>query len=369
MTPTLSSAESKVALRDLEATSYGEFSERIYDQSYLAGALTHGQMELTFACPLKCEFCYCTCYTSQEHTRRELKTPEVIRILDEAAAAGCLWMTFSGGDPMLRPDFREIYDHAQLLGMIVTVFCSGQLLTPNWIEHFRTHPPFKIELPLYASDATTHERVSGTPRSFNHTLSNIRAALAAGIPLRIKSKITTLNTVGIEALRALIEDDLGLPFRPSYDLYPRLNSDPAPLALRLQPRELSNHQERYGREICDSNAQAASEATEGPNLSLFRCAAGVNTFYVNPYGSLVFCTFVRGAAYDLRSGTLQQGVAWLRAQLLNQTRTPESKCGSCKISSSCANCPGSAVLETGDMHQSTEYHCEVNHTVRGVERT
>ena len=120
---------------------YQDFALRVYDKGFETETLTMGQIELTFDCPLKCVFCYCTPYMKPEFTRRELSTERWLGVLDEAAEAGCLWMTFSGGDPFMRRDFREIYDHARALGMIVTIYCSGLILTDEWVAHLRELPP------------------------------------------------------------------------------------------------------------------------------------------------------------------------------------------------------------------------------------
>ena len=51
-----------------------------------------------------------------------------MRLLREAADAGCLMMLLTGGEPLLRPDFLDIYTAAKRLGMIVTVFTNASLV-------------------------------------------------------------------------------------------------------------------------------------------------------------------------------------------------------------------------------------------------
>lgn len=345
--------------------AYADFSSRVYEKTYANQVPSHGHFELTFRCPLKCVFCYCSCYTDPASVRRELGTEEVKRILDEAAAGGCLWMTFSGGDPFVRPDFREIYDHARSLGMIISIFCSGLVLTEDWLQHLQVARPLKIELPIYGVTKETYEAVAGKQHTFERAIANIKRMVEAGLPVKLKSKLTTLNVSEAEDLERFVEGDLGLSFHPNYYLYPRLNRDPEPVNYRLSSAQIRAFEAQYGADNCESGSSEQSADEENP--SLFRCAAGINSFYINPYGELNFCTYVRQSSWDLRRGTIREGVAHLRRELLTLTHAENSACRSCAIQSTCQNCPGHAALETGALAGKSDYLCDLNHELRGKE--
>jgi len=40
------------------------------------------------------------------------------------AESGCLWLLITGGEPLHRADFMEIYLHAKKRGLIVTLFTN-----------------------------------------------------------------------------------------------------------------------------------------------------------------------------------------------------------------------------------------------------
>ncbi|MBI3557819.1 MAG: radical SAM protein, partial [Deltaproteobacteria bacterium] len=339
---------------------YGDFSARLYGKAYNGRIPAVGHFELTFKCPLECMFCYCTVYTSPEHTRREVTTEQAVRILDQAADAGCLWMTFSGGDPFIRPDFMQIYNHAIARGLICTIFCSGLLATDEWIRHLQKNPPLKIELPLYGITKATYEATSGKKNTFERAVANIRKMIAAGLPIRIKSKIIDLNAHEVPALKHFVETELGVDFNPSWDLYPRLDGSKDHLAHRLNPLEVRKLEAlNDGPMGCESST--ANLVSDELNPKVFRCASGVNSFYVNPYGELNFCTFVRQASYDLKTGNIAHGVAQLYDHLLSMTYDDGTSCKSCAIQGSCGNCPGHAVLETGSLTGKSQYLCDENH--------
>lgn len=344
---------------------YADFSAGLYDKTFASGVPSHGHFELTFRCALKCGFCYCSCYTSDEHVRRELGTQEVLRILDEAADGGCLWITFSGGDPFLRRDFREIYDHAIGRGLIVSIFCSGLVLTDDWLRHLAEVTPLKIELPLYGVTPEVYDAVSGRPGSFQIALKNIFRMIEANLPVKLKTKITRRNVGQVLEIERFLRDQLGLEFHPNYYLYPRLDGTRDHLEDRLTPGQVRELEKLISFEACESGSEAQASGMENPKL--FRCAAGVNSFYVNPYGELNFCTYVREGSFDLRAGSLRAGMRKLRRELLELEYPAGAACRSCAIQSTCQNCPGHAVLETGKLDGRSDYLCEVNHALNGKE--
>ena len=123
-----------------------------------------GTLELTHRCNNRCRHCFNNLRSDDAPALgRELSTREVARILDEAAALGCVWVLLTGGEILLRPDFTDIYDHARGLGLLVTLFTNGTLVTPELADHLDRHRPFSVEVTLYGATRETYERVTGDP--------------------------------------------------------------------------------------------------------------------------------------------------------------------------------------------------------------
>ena len=113
--------------------------------------LTHLDVELTERCNNNCIHCYINRSADDVNAKeKELNTEEIKRILREAAALGCLSVRFSGGEPLLREDFCELYVFARKLGLKVILFTNATLITPHIAELFNKIPPLKrIEVSLY----------------------------------------------------------------------------------------------------------------------------------------------------------------------------------------------------------------------------
>ena len=141
-----------------------------------------GTLDLTRRCNLRCVHCY---LGPQEGVRaagdREMSTAQVLAILDQVVDAGCLHLLITGGDPLLRRDFPEIYRHARLSGLDVTVFTNGTPVTDRIIELFRELPPRVVEVTLYGATAGTYERITGVPGSFERCLAGVRRLHDGGV--------------------------------------------------------------------------------------------------------------------------------------------------------------------------------------------
>ena len=74
-------------------------------------------IELTERCNNNCIHCYINLPADSDAKNKELSTEEVKNILEEAAALGYLSVRLTGGEPLLREDFEEIYLFARKLGL------------------------------------------------------------------------------------------------------------------------------------------------------------------------------------------------------------------------------------------------------------
>ena len=168
--------------------------------------------------------------------RGELSTAEWRRILDEVTRAGCLYFLITGGEPLLRPDFREIYRHAKENGLLVTLFTNATLVDEAMADFFAEFPPRSIEISLYGAGPAVHDAITGSPGSFQKRLEGIQRLLSRRLPVWLKSMLMSLNRDEIPELRELAAG-LGVRFRIDALLFPRFDRDPGPLGLRVSPEE------------------------------------------------------------------------------------------------------------------------------------
>ncbi|HUU50699.1 MAG TPA: radical SAM protein, partial [Nitrospinota bacterium] len=222
----------------IPSISYAQFSERLHKQVVAKRIPILGSFELTFRCNLRCAHCYCNLpLNSRDAISKELKTGEIFNIFDQIAEAGCLWLLLTGGEPLLRKDFLEIYTYAKKKGFLISLFTNGTLITPKIADYLAESPPSEVEITLYGVTKETHEKVTGIPGSFKRCQKGIELLLARKIPLRLKTMAMTLNRNELSNIKEYAEG-LGVKFRFDPELNPRLDHSKTPCNFRLSPEEV-----------------------------------------------------------------------------------------------------------------------------------
>lgn len=120
-----------------------------------------GQFELTACCNLDCKMCYVHNADSNALRARELSAETWIRIFDEAYDMGLMFATLTGGECLLRKDFKDLYLHLWKKGVNITIFTNGTLIDDSYVDFFKEFPPKKIRISLYGSSEVAYQNVTG----------------------------------------------------------------------------------------------------------------------------------------------------------------------------------------------------------------
>jgi len=320
-----------------------------------------GTLELTYRCNLDCVQCYCNLPAGDAKAlSMEMSHDEVCDVIDQAAEEGCLWLLLTGGEPLLRSDFLEVYAHAKEKGILVMLFTNGTLLTDHVVDYLAEWPPRKVEITLHGVTRETFERVTRVRGSYDKCMRGIELLLDRAIPLNLKTTVTTLNKHELWATKEYV-GSLGVDYRFDGLLIPRLDGSKQPYSVRLTPAELVGldlQDQGRGRElerVCEQFWGVPSSD------SLYVCGAGERSFHIDPYGHFAPCMTNRAHTYDLKQGSFK--VAWW--DFVTAMRSLQAgqavKCRTCPAISLCGQCPAWSYLEHQDFETPVEYLCEVAH--------
>ncbi|MFH0798810.1 MAG: radical SAM protein [Pseudomonadota bacterium] len=339
---------------------YKTFSRRAHHENSSRRCPSVCQYELTFGCDYHCNYCFADCHNNAASTAKELCTEGVKAVLKEMGRAGVLWVCFTGGDPLTRGDFREIYSFAKRRGFIITIFTNGYRMDEEMAGFLKKNPPFAIEITLNAVTGALYERISQKRGSFEKAMRGIELAAGAGLPLKLKTQVTKDNLAEIEGIRSFAKK-AGVPHGFSTRLFCRLNGDAHPCGLRISPAEILSLRGKAEKRPCPEDGR------RNHSESLFRCqggkGGGVN---VDPYGKAFFCHLIREPSFRLLETGLGAALeAFSRHR--NAEIAPDSKCRGCAVRDRCRICPGIAFLETGRMDAPVEYFCDLANAEAGRE--
>ncbi|MBN1349459.1 radical SAM protein [candidate division KSB1 bacterium] len=341
---------------------YGEFSKRLHDKVADQRIPITGTIEVTARCNLHCAHCYINLSAGdQDALKRELSRQELCGIIDQIVDQGCLWLLFTGGEPLIRPDFLDIYTYARNKGLLITLFTNGTTITPRIADQLAEWRPFVVEITLYGRTQETYERVAGIPGSYGHCMRGIELLLEHKIPLKLKSMVLTLNKHELWDMKDFAEG-LGLDFRYDPVINIRLDGSQKPAEFRISPQEIVNMDMADEKRVKEWSELC--EKSRGLQINpeyLYQCSAGISTFHVDPYGQLSVCEMARVPSYNLRQGTFHKGWCDFMPRVLVQKWTQQVPCQQCELISLCAQCPGFAQLENGNQEAPVEYVCQIAH--------
>jgi radical SAM protein with 4Fe4S-binding SPASM domain len=346
----------------LPQQKYGEFSQWLHRRVGNQHIPVLGSLELTFRCNLRCQHCYLPLERRTSPGVGELSLVEIQRLLDEVTDLGCFWLLLTGGEPLLRPDFADIYTYAKRKGLIMTLFTNGTLLTPPLADLLAEWRPFNIEITLYGATQATYERVTGVPGSYKRCRRGIDLLLERKLPLALKTMVMTLNHHELEQMKSLAAS-LGVQFHFDPVLHAAMDGSLQPTLLRLTPEEVVQV-ERSDPDRAREWPKSIQENLNNPisDRSLFLCGAGKSSFHVDALGRLSMCITNRNPLYDLRVGSFKEGWEIFLPQVTSRQYSDHFACAGCNLRSICIQCPAYSEIEYQDAEARVEYLCQLTKT-------
>lgn len=331
--------------------------------------------ELTERCNNNCIHCCINLPIDDVKAKQgELTTLEWKRILSEAAALGALKVRFTGGEPLLREDFMELYVYARRLGLKVLLFTNARLITPDLADLFVRIPPIEnIEVTVYGMSRESYEQVTRIKGSYEEFRRGTELLLEYKIPFIVKGVLLPPNQDEME----IFEDWASkIPWmnkqRPNYVVFldfrgrrDTITKNSFIQGLRISPEEVisffTRHREEYIREM----RVFCSKFMRPPGQKLFSCGTG-HSVCADAYGNLQYCLSLRhpNTIYSLRSGSLQDALKSFFPSLRDILATnPDylAHCAKCFLKGLCQQCPAKSWAEHGSLDTPVEYLCRAAH--------
>lgn len=309
-------------------------------------------LELTYRCNEQCRHCYCVVEHGREEEarKRELTYEEVTGLLDQMAELGTLYVTFSGGEVLVRRDFFEIVEYAREKGFVYRIFTNGIGLTEERVKRIAALEPLTVELSIFSADPAVHDAITRVPGSFDRLIRNVQRLKAHGLRVYLKTVIMKPNLAGLAKVRQLGKDLGVFTHTFSCEVSPRINGDiHRPSQYQLDEDELFQYLSTavWRREL----APLLDGTPEEIATQRQTCGPAVNGCCVDPYGNLFPCIAFRVPLGNVREKPFRE--LWyapppaIRDLLAVQTYADLPECKSCELVGFCNRCHGDNLLERG----------------------
>jgi MoaA/NifB/PqqE/SkfB family radical SAM enzyme len=300
--------------------------------------------------------------------KEELTFDEIKRIVDEARSMGCRKWSISGGEPMLRPDFPEIFDYVTRKAVSYSLNTNGTLITPEMATILKRKGTKMVA--LYGATKETYDHVTRHPGGFEKVMRGFSYLKEAGAGFIVQLIPMRDNWHEWDEMQELAQSlsshwRIGAPW-----LYLSASGDPRVneeiRRQRLDPKdvvELDKPDMTYDENMGGETGPHSCQNCEDDYL-FASCIKGRRDFHVDPYGKMSFCAFLKDPAfrYDLRQGSFED--CWerfipslsVKAQL---GREYVENCGACENRRDCRWCAVYAWLEHRRFSAPVEHLCEV----------
>jgi radical SAM protein with 4Fe4S-binding SPASM domain len=332
-------------------------------------------LEITARCNNNCRHCYINLPAGDRAAQAQEMTPgEIGDIADQAIALGAVWCLITGGEPLLRPDFADIYLLLKRKGLLVSVFTNATLVTEEHLALFKRYPPRDIEVSVYGVTQETYEAVTRRPGSFARFTRGLDLLLESGVKVRLKAMALRSNVHEMPEIARFCRERTKDYYRFDPFLHLRFDRDPVRneeiRSERLSPEEIVAL-ERADPKRFESLQQRCDklivpECSQYTCTHLFHCGTGNSSFSLGYDGLFRLCSslYHPDCVYDLRTGSLSDAWHNFVPQVRGMCSDREEflkTCHVCPLINLCLWCPAHAYLETGELDGQAPYFCAVAH--------
>lgn len=160
---------------------------------------TYVQWIATYGCNFRCAHCGTA---AGEALPDELKTDEVLSMIDSLSELGCEIFSVTGGEPLLRKDIFEVLEYAKGKGIKIGIVTNGYA-TEEYIPQLRK---LKLDSVLVSIDGhgKNHEKIRGVKGSYEKCLHSLEIYRDLGVPKIAVS--TVMLKENIKDIPKIIDD-------------------------------------------------------------------------------------------------------------------------------------------------------------------
>ncbi|MGM0470346.1 MAG: radical SAM/SPASM domain-containing protein [Promethearchaeati archaeon] len=338
-----------------------------YNRLHTPRIPNEGRLDLTYRCNNNCLHCWLKIEKNSLQEIKELSFYEIKSIFFEAKQLGCTKWAISGGEPMIRSDFIEIFDFISKNAKSYSLNTNGTLINREIALLMKKKG--KKMISIYGATSDVHDSITQHPGSFEATMNGIRILKEVGAGFTVQIVPMKSNYHQMEKMISLAKY-----LSPHYKmgaswLYLSADQNQAKnkeiRKQRLSPKHMIqiDNPDMFYEDVAAKINLEKVEITPDDRLFL-HCIPSRRVFHIDPYGKMSFCSFIKDSnlRYDLRVGNFYEAWTKFIPSLIEKVRGGEeykNNCASCKYRSDCNWCPVYGYLEKKRYSAKVKYLCNI----------
>lgn len=317
-----------------------------------------GGIELTWKCNLKCRFCY-----QGRKNGKELETYEIKKILDEIAGMGCLFLSLTGGEPLLRGDFWEIAEYAKAKRFALTLQTNGTLVNDKFAKKISKLNFLDIHISLLGGTADTHDWFTNQTGSFDKVISAVKLLRRQNARVVLKTTLMKTNYSELGVINKIAEKHR-CKLIVSTSVSAKNNGDKGPFSFRMDDSQIKD----FYRSFLNRSSKAKKEYMSHSGEGTVNCSCGRTGFCINPIGDIYPCVGLPFSLGNLRKSNFKE--IWNKGEMLQSIRDTGINslpvCSKCELFSVCMRCKGMAYVEDGSITGISKEACRITNIIEEV---
>jgi heme b synthase len=323
--------------------------------------------EITRRCNLACQHCRAEAHF--EPYPGELSNAQAKGLIDTFPQVGDPIIIFTGGEPLMRPDWDDLVAYANAQGLRCVMAPNGTLITPENARRMKEAGIKRCSISIDGPEAATHDLFRGQPGAFAGALQGIQHLKDAGIEFQINTTVTKSNLANFKSIFDLAES-LGASAWHIFLLVPTgRGAEIAAQVITAQEYETvlnwfhdfrkttsmqlkatcAPHYYRIMRQRAKAEGVAVTPDTFGLDAMTRGCLGGIGFCFISHCGDVQPCGYLEldcGNVLTTPFPEIWANTPWFKA-FRDQARY-QGKCGACEFHKVCGGCRARAYTMGGD---------------------
>ncbi|MBR4286881.1 MAG: radical SAM protein [Clostridia bacterium] len=304
-------------------------------------------LELTPFCNFDCVMCYVKLTKEQAQKQGEiLNAQKWLDIARQLKEMGTLYLSLTGGEIFVYPEFWELYSELNKMGFLITLLTNGSLIDENVIEKFREYGmPYSVKMTLYGTSDETYYRTCGVREGFTATAKAIDLLLNEKVPCRLTATIVKENACDLQEMYNFAENKK-IPLQHTVSVLK--SSRGAQKDIAASRFDFADFSSELTLEQLERNKYPDIESP------FAWCGSYKKSMWITWNGNVQMCSFVTRPAVEF-SGDIKEDWAQL-IKKCSELKSP-SECENCSYKEFCQRCPGALCAESGDAEKISTDFC------------
>lgn len=336
---------------------HDKFEDRITKNAVKHRVPIQGEIEITSLCNFRCIHCYVNKGSDEAQENNFIVLPLFKDICDELRSCGCIWLLITGGEPLIHPNFLEMWEYASKLGLKLSLFTNGSLLTESHFDLFSKFPPESIEISIYSLKPDIYNVITKYKIIPTELIAKIKDLSSIVKSVYLKTPLLKQNYDEVPKIQEVAKN-LNIGFRMDAIIHPSIHGSNEPTSYRIPNKTAANMAMNDAEMKKQLKESFLNDNLPFDSSSCFLpCSAGIYSFHISCDSKVNICSIYRNKVVDLNIDSFKQGWEKLKQVREKPKIQLNNECDNCKLKIICPHCPAIPLLHNEKEDFIDDYVC------------